>query len=402
MREGIKLLLAVLAMAAAMPAAAQNLAPVAPTTPFARVQVDVLYNSNVAGTSAQLAAQRGIDRADVTYTPSLDLNYFKLLGEESVFLTGSAGYDFYQSNTILNRERLDGLGGVSAHVLDCDTTLQAGYGRHQTDLPQLTVATTSNTEEDITGTFSGTCNQAGKLVPSFSVSQTWSTNSALQLFTTNYRSLSTQGSILYRQQLIGDISLFGQYQQTEYPHRLFLLGSGIKQDGYDTYAGGLKLEHHFDTRLDLIVSVAETSVKSFSGISPDFNGITYNSSLAYQIGPRLTATLEASRQTTPANRLDASYSVGELYSLHADYKAGTALTIGVGASDNRQSYKGAALVPGVDIAKESVKSFFVRGGYNITPNLAVNLGAFQDQRHADVMGYSYTANRFSLSVSQAF
>src|SRR5262249_23738405 len=158
--------------------------------------------------------------------------------------------------------RLGGLAGFNAHLADCDGTLQATYARHQTDLQQLDIRTTSNTEEDVTGTFSGTCNQTGRLVPGFSVSQTWSTNSALQLFSSNYRSLSTQGSILYHQPLLGDITLFGQYQQTEYPHRLFGFGTAVKQDGYDTYAGGLKLEHRFGSRLDLNVSVADTSVKS--------------------------------------------------------------------------------------------------------------------------------------------
>ena len=78
------------------------------------------------------------------------------------------------------------------------------------------------------------------------------------------------------------------------------------------------------------------------------------------------------------------------------------LKLGLGASDNRQAYQGAALRPGVDLTRESVKSFFGTIGYNVTPNLSVNLGINQDQRHADVAGYSYASTRFSLSVSQAF
>ncbi|HVV72183.1 MAG TPA: hypothetical protein VHI52_11910, partial [Verrucomicrobiae bacterium] len=124
MREGTKFLLGTSAVVMfAMPGAAQNLPTPAATTPLAKVEVDILYDSNVAGSSAQLAAQRGIERADITFTPRLDVNYFKQLGADSAFLAASAGYDFYQHNTLLNRERLDGVGGLNVRLADCDGTV---------------------------------------------------------------------------------------------------------------------------------------------------------------------------------------------------------------------------------------------------------------------------------------
>jgi hypothetical protein len=266
----------------------------------------------------------------------------------------------------------------------------------------LSVLITKNTEETLTGSFDGVCNQTGRLVPSVTVTQTWDDNDNLTLETSDYRTFSTQGSILYREPLLGDVSLFGQYVQTRFPHRLFATASGVKADGYTTYVGGAKVDHHFGSQLDFQFSLSDTSLRSDSGFSPNFNGITYNAVLTYQVGPRLSLVGEATRETNPSNRLDAAYSIGEVYSASANYLLTTELKLGLGASDNREAYKGAALRPGIDLTRESVKSFFGTLGYNITPNLSVNLGINQDQRHADVAGYSYASTRFSLSVSQAF
>jgi hypothetical protein len=189
---------------------------------------------------------------------------------------------------------------------------------------------------------------------------------------------------------------------------------GTQEDGYKVYSGGLHLVHHFGSEVDFLISSSETSLRSHSAASSNFDGITYDSSLIYRIGPRFQTTLAFSRKVNPSNRLDpnfsiqsnsfldASYSIAQTYQAEADYHITSRFLVGFGASDTKSAFKGAALVPGFDLAKESVKSFFGSLGFNITPELSVHLTANQDQRHADVIGYSYASTRFGLSISQAF
>ncbi|HWY60338.1 MAG TPA: outer membrane beta-barrel protein [Rhizomicrobium sp.] len=373
-----------------------------PNIPPIRAQADIVYNSNVTASSRALATQNGLALADQIYTPSLDVNFVRQLGLDSFSLVGQGGYDFYQRNTILNRERLNAQSAFAAQLDGCQVTLQGSFSRAQSTIQNLTIATVNDTVEDISGGLKGVCNQTGRLVPSVSVTQDWTTNSALQLLTSDARSTATQGSIMYRNSPLGDISLLGQYTEAQFPHRLLPTALGLREDGYKLYSGGLQLEHHFGSDVDFSISVSEDSLKSNSRIGPKFNGITYDSSLVYRIDTRLQARLGFSRKTNPSNLLNASYSIAQAYSAEADYHLTSRLLSTLGASQTRSDLNGFALVPGVDLTRESVKSFFGTLRFDITPLLSVNLTANQDQRHADVIGYTYASTRFGLSISQAF
>ena len=115
MKEGTIFLLAGAVLVASVGPSVGQASP-GPNSEPVKVEADVVYDSNVAASSAALAAARGLAQADEIYTPSLDLNYVKQVGVDSFFLTGQAGYDFYQRNTILDRERLNAQSGFRAEV----------------------------------------------------------------------------------------------------------------------------------------------------------------------------------------------------------------------------------------------------------------------------------------------
>jgi hypothetical protein len=401
MKEGTIFLLAGAVLVASVGPSVGQASP-GPNSEPVKVEADVVYDSNVAASSAALAAARGLARADEIYTPSLDLNYVKQVGVDSFFLSGQAGYDFYQHNTILDRERLNAQSGFEAEVANCQLTLRGSFARAQSSLAGLILTTVQNTQQDLSTGLDGTCNTTGKLVPSVSVTQDWLTNSNFVYLTTDDRSTAVQGNILYNSPQLGEISLLAQYTDTQFPHRLFFNGTGIQEDGYTLYAGGLKLLHHFGSKIDFQVSVSKNSLKEAISAAPGFNGITYDSSLNYRIGPRLSANLSFSRKTNPSNYLNASYAIVQGYGAEADYQLTSATKFSLGASDTRDAYQGEALVPGVDLTRDDMKSFYSRLGFNISPRLSVNLTASQNQRHTDLIGYSYTSTQFGLLISQAF
>src|SRR5687767_5378881 len=99
-----------------------------------RASMGVTYDDNVARSNAVTAALRGIEQEDFIYNPSVAVDIVQPFGRQAAFLRGSVGYDFYDKNDQLNRERIDLSGGVSSPLGPCRPTLGGSYKRQQSEL----------------------------------------------------------------------------------------------------------------------------------------------------------------------------------------------------------------------------------------------------------------------------
>ena len=148
MRLGVMATGAILGAAMAGPAAAQQ--PAAPPTlSSARsfelgLSARVLYDSNIARGSELLAIQRGLSRDDFVYQPAVTANIVQPLGTQMVYLAGSAGYDFHERNTKLDRGNVNVQGGYTARVGICQPSLTSSYSGRQSDLEDADSVTTTN------------------------------------------------------------------------------------------------------------------------------------------------------------------------------------------------------------------------------------------------------------------
>jgi Putative beta-barrel porin 2 len=372
-----------------------------PETPPVTLLFASTYYTNIAASSATLATLRGLKRADEVYSPALSLNLVEPMGGMSLFVAGQAGYDFHQRNSILDRERINLQAGADAQLNVCDTTLSGSYARYQSDLVDLSVVTTKNTQELLSGELDVACNQSGRIVPSASFSDTGSDNTAVLYKRSDYRTTAISGNVLYKAGSLGSFSLIGQYAQTTYPHRTLLIGAGSQSDGYDLYSGGIHYERNIGSDLGFEASVSQTWLSN-KGIANNFSGITYDATLTYHATPRLNFDLSASRQTLPSNYLNAAYSIAESYSAGADYRVSARLTAKIGASQTHSNYGGAALVAGTDLTAQTYRSFYGTLAYALSPTFSVSLTGGQEQRHANVIGYSYSGAHIGLSLSKAF
>ena len=77
------------------------------------------------------------------------------------------------------------------------------------------------------------------------MSQTWSTNSAVQYLTQEYESTAANAAFAYNAGSLGTFSLIGSYTRTDYPNRFFLLPTGLTNDGYSMYSGGDGIWHQW-------------------------------------------------------------------------------------------------------------------------------------------------------------
>lgn len=395
-----KVVLGVCAAALAQPALAAGV----PTldTPPVSVQFSATYYTNASGSSDTIATLRGLNKEDVVYAPSINLNLVEPLGGATVFLAGYVGYDIHQRNTNLDRERISVQGGANARLAICDTTLSGIYARSQSDLTDLVVLATNNTQETITVALDATCSTGGRLTPSFGVAQTWSTNSAIQYLTQEYETTSANAALAYAAGSMGTFSLIGSFARTDYPNRFFLLPTGLQTDGYNMYTGGVRYENDIMPNLNLTASVSGTRLETDNNVGASFDGITYDAALNFRASSRVNFHVGLGRQTKPSMYLNSSYSVSENYFAGADYRISARITAAINASQVHSDFSGGALLPGLNISDQTVRSIMGSLSYTISPTFTASLNGGYTQRDANVVGYSYSGAQVGLSLSKAF
>ena len=393
----------VLSSVCALPAAAQEAGGGVEDGPAFKLTAGALYDSNVSRSSAAIAASRGIAQADEIYSVLADLNYNHQFGTASAYLTGIAGYDFYQHNSILNRERIDTEAGLKLRFGSCQALLRGDYARHQSDLQDITLITvTQNTITTPALAVDVRCNRDQGFSPYATVTQTWSYNSAVSLQSSNFRTFLVTAGVAYKQASLGEIDLFGQYNATDFPKRLFPVGALMVEDGYIFDGGGLRLSHTFSAKLQATVTLRYSALSPHLPSEPNFSGLMYEGDLSYALNSRLRLNLTASRSTNPGDQINSSYSIDESYRADLQYQLSELLALGLSAGRTSQSFKGALLVPGVDISSQTIDSLSGYLRYDFSRKLSLNLTAGEENRHADVAAFNYASTRVGLSVTAAF
>lgn len=385
-----------------LPATAQSLPVVTDTSPLFTVTASAVYDSNVARSSENLANLRGIVQEDEIYSPTAQLNLARIWGSGAAFIKASAGYDFYRNNTILNREELDVHTGVNQKLETCFSTLEGIYTRQQSDLDQLTVAVTKNTESLSSASLSVVCDWGSRVSWSLSAAPTWAQNSAILLKASDNRSVPVIGEVRYDFSTFGKISIFGEYVDATYPYRAVQLDSSFVADGYNLYSGGVRFKRDLGTRLTATLQLSVISLRPRVPEDLAFSGAGYSAAVTYQFTPRLDAEVFIEKAANPANRIDTTYSVDQTYRASLGYKLGVRTRLSFDGQIVDFHYFGAKIQRGIDPIKQSIGSINAKLGYTLRPNLSIALTAMQEHGSADIEGYGYDDSRAELSLSAAF
>jgi hypothetical protein len=364
--------------------------------------VQVVDESNVARSSADLAALRGIRPHDVIVTPTVTLDLLMPLSRQSLFLKGSLGYDFYQHNHVLNSERLDLEGGLNAQIARCKGRIVGDYARHQSDLQDLTLVVTRNIETVKAVGVEGSCGRPVGLAPTFSAKEQWSDNSASQLITSDYRTFTALGGLGYRRPSFGELSIYGTYQRTLYPNRGVPLGPASSEDGYKVYGGGARFDHRLGARIETTLKVAYKSLRPNVATLPGFNGVTWGADVTFAASPLARLHLGLEREVDPSNRPDTTYAVDTSYLAEGTYRLGRRMTLSAGASQRSSDYQGAALARGIDLTNDRLRSVFGAIGVNLGRRLSVKFDVRRDVRRANIEAFSYADTRLGVLAGVAF
>jgi hypothetical protein len=269
-------------------------------------------------------------------------------------------------------------------------------------LMDLSIGTVSNTQQTLSTGLNFSCDRIGRLVPSGGITETWSNNSATQYFAQDYRTFSANVGLGYNYEPVGLVSVFGEYVDATYPHRIFATAGAPVTDGYSLYAGGLRYSRAIQDVIQVAAYLSETSLTPNGNLGRGFSGLTYGLNVGYTPDARWNFDLDFDRTARPSFYQNASLAISERYSGSIGYRFTSRLKASVGASDTHSKFSGLALIPGTNITNQTYWSYYGSVAFNVSPTFSVSMNAGGDQRHADVVGYSYSGAHVGLALSKAF
>jgi hypothetical protein len=363
--------------------------------------VTATYDSNVARGSQSIVAERGLQSADdEIISPDVNLDLNQPFGRGAAFLAGTVGYNFYLRDTVLNREFVDLRGGYSAQLGGCHGTASVGYDRSQNQLTDVLRGSVKDTYSLETVGGSVGCGGDIGFAPVASVSESWSQNNGGALTTSDLRIFSGSAGLAYQTPTNGALSLFGQYQTTDFPNRTIITGGETTHDGYQLYGVGIKYSRTLGARIQGTVSGNYTIVDT-EGSSNGFKGFTYSASLNFRASSRLSFLGDFNRQVTPSNVLDASYQVSNQELIEANYTHGARWSFSIGASEQVANQSGVGLISVLDLTHYTTNSIFSRATYSLRRiNFSVSLR--NDRRATNQPLLNYSDTRASVTAATSF
>ena len=361
-----------------------------------------IYDSNVAGSDAQLAALRGLKLADQLYEPEADFILARPVGAQILFLEGNAGYVFHGVNTILDRQNVDVAAGANAHYARCQEVATAEYSSFQTDLTQVALPVVKNTLDIETYSGNVSCGRQIGLAPSLSISETQRQNSNALERRINSNTFTLSPALAYQQPALGSLAVFGTFTDAVFPNELALGPNGLLRGGYTLYAGGVRYSRDVGARISASATVSYTSLSEKLQGQPGFSGVTYSGDVTYKVSSRLIAHADLSRGTTPSQLPGANYSIDESYLGDLRYLLGARLTVVLSGKHEVRSYATTPAFAGLEITHEVQDEVGLTADYKL--NRIFILGVYLNEAHrsANLPGETFSHAQVGVSTRATF
>lgn len=378
-----------------------------------RAAVDASYDSNAFGLGdAQVL--RGRSKDDFRITPSLLLNIFIPVGQQSFFLGGRVGYDFYTQNSRLSRERIGLNGGANLRLLgNCSVSPNANYFRQRSNAGDVFVVSTVpvtgrvNTEEQASIGADVSCAGAIGLSPTFSYHHNRIRNSSSFFKLNDSNQDSFEGSIGYQRPSLGRIAIYGSYFEGEYLRRNILgLPStipGIPLDGVQSYSVGGRFERDIGSRISGAVSLGYSWVDPKSLFSSKFRGSTYSANLNVRPSDNMSVDLQVSRAANLSNTVFATYAVTQVYALNGTYRLNRKMGVNFGSSFQKRNYhqNAEAVGNGATLRDDKFIRAYTGVVYDLNRRLRLNGLVSQQRRKSNNPLFNYNNTTVSMGVSFA-
>jgi hypothetical protein len=360
--------------------------------------LDLLYDSNIARSSQELAEERGLHQSDFRASPGLAIDLEKPFGNQSLFLTGDVGYDFYARNHRLNSARVLLDGGVNYRFSRCTGALTGDLRIRQSQLEEfLDAGPVKNIEYFRKVGLSARCGGPIGFAPFASVARSWSSNSSSLRDFADYTMNEASGGIAYTRPTFGELSVVATVRKSKYTHR-----EGLNlSEGYKVFSIGGRYSRDIGSRLKGSVGVFRTTVDPGSGFGK-FSGVTTDASLDALIGANLQAHLSWTRDIEPVTLGLGSFEVDNRLDLRSTYALSPRLSLGAGGGLVRRHVNGDVVFPVAQIDTERRWYAFTSLTYHRSARTAIDLQFRREQRRADPSIFNYNSTSVGLNFRLNF
>jgi Putative beta-barrel porin 2 len=366
-------------------------------------QVLVMYDNNSARSGGALAKQRGLSPEDVTVTPTLDFNLTQPVGQQTLYVNGSAGYQFHRRNKVLDRQNVTIDGGATTQFGFCQATAFASYRASQADLQDLDPLTTKNLRDAKGLGASLQCGRPSGLGANLMVQKTENHNSESRLRVSDSDTDIISFGVGYSNQTLGTIGVNYSYASNAFPNRI-IIGRPIG-DGYFSESFGLTAQRNFGPRLSVNLAASRIKLKrEFAppGFPLRLTGTTYGGNLSYSVGSRISLSAGASRSIQPSGRPGKLYDVAETKDVGIGYKLGSSFDLSLNHTIGKVTSNRDSLTPILVITDSHLNSTTAGVSFSSSGRFSLGLNVRYDDRQTNLPQFDYTATTVSLRAGTTF
>lgn len=365
------------------------------------VDVSGSYDSDVLRGDTIRRVRPDAQNEDFVITPRLTADIVAPIGRQSAFLNGQVGYQFYQNNSFLNRESINGEGGFRLRpIRNCVATVTGRYTQQQSQLYDIIDGFDPTNVEKIGGVSADVgCQTASGLAPSFSAGRTRAKNSSIVRKFNEYVSDNVQASLGYSRPQLGTLSVYASIAKSRYPLRRALL-PGLPADGADVYSTGVGYERQIGTRLSGKANLGYTRVNPRLPGTPDFKGASWNVDLTYDSRNRFRGTVSFARSVEQSNRLGDTYGINTSLRLNGEYAFNDRfrLTGGVAYIRRKQEQSPLFQLPNFNSRDRTVSVYSRLTAGNVGP-VGIAFDVSREHRKSVVPIYNYGSTRFGVTAT---
>jgi hypothetical protein len=364
----------------------------------------LVYDTNAlraAGTTTGGTPRSG---EDFIISPTATVDILLPVSRQSVYLSGSIGYDFYADNSQLDQESISLAGGANLAVgRGCTGNVGVDYTRGQNDLVNFIDGfDPTNVNQTVGYQARINCGEGLGLASGIGYRHIESTNSSGPREQSDYNSDTIDVSIGYSRPTLGTLSLYGSYTDTTYPKRLFGGLTGL-EDGVEVFGIGLRAERRIGALLGGGISVGLTKVRPKLPGVPGFTGPSYSVDLTITPGDRLRFNLLLARSVDQSNLLDISYSITDSLRLDAEYALSQSLSLTAGgAYVDRRLRQSPAVISPITASDEQNYRFFAGFRYAVRAPWTLSGEVSYNKRSSDNALFGYDSTRAMISIAYGF
>lgn len=364
------------------------------------IAAEVAHDSNVARTSAAQAVLRGLTLEDTVFTPSVTVDFLAPVGRQSIFLSGTAGYAFYDKNDKLDSERLDFTGGANLGLGPCAVALSGGYARGLSQIDDRTLITVAeNLVETKRANIDIGCSRPTGFGVVAQASTGRTTNDLAIMKPSDFDVTTYMVGLSYQRPALGTVTVFANREETEYFNRTL-------EAGFTMNSVGVTLSRQLGARIQGSVTVAYAQIKQegvLAGLTSagDVETTTFAGSLSFRASDRLRLQAAFNRGATPSEGLGRTYDLSESYEVGGEYDFGSRVTLGLGYASVDRDSKGVLPVPDL-LADAKTTNLYASIRYKQSERLSFLLRAEREEQITNAPQFDYTSERIGLSANVTF